>query len=62
MRPGNGAAWATSAVAVKKSTGMIEKVNDIFQRVLSKTGEPDLFHQRMGFRIGTPERNVVQYN
>jgi hypothetical protein len=59
MKPGNGAAWVTAPVAAKKSTGMIEKVNDIFQRVLSKAGEPNLFHPRMGFRIGTPERNVV---
>jgi transposase InsO family protein len=42
-----GALWITSPVAAKKSTGMVEKVNDILQRILKKTGEPHLFAERL---------------
>jgi hypothetical protein len=34
-------------VAAKQATGMVEKVNDILQRILNKTGELHLFAERL---------------
>ena len=36
----HGVLWITSPSGAKKSTGMVEKANDLYQRVLQKSGEP----------------------
>jgi hypothetical protein len=42
-------------VAAKQATGMVEKVNDILQRILNKTGELYLFAERL-------QKSVLELN
>ena len=44
---GRGVTWVISPSGAKKSTGMVEKANDLFQRILKKSGSPETFSQRV---------------
>lgn len=40
----HGVIWTASPSAAKRSTGIVEKANDLFQRVLKKSGDPHQYH------------------
>jgi hypothetical protein len=56
-----GALWITSPSAAKHATGAIEKTNDIMQRVLKKTGEPHMFHQRVDKSVQDLNRREIAH-
>src|SRR6201999_1773787 len=43
----HGALWINAPVAAKKTVGMVEKGNELIQRILKKSGPAHLFHERI---------------
>ena len=54
-----GMIWSTSPVAAKNATGMVEKTNDLLQRILKKSGDPQLFHLRLKNSVQELNRHEI---